>query len=54
MGGLGPGMATALHKATKIESDNRKSCNKQLLNLVVVTPFYGIGLSSKLDGFSAH
>jgi len=49
----GPGMATALHKATKL-SDNRKSYNKQLLNLVEVIPFYGIGRSRKLDGFSAH
>jgi len=35
-------------------SDNKKNYNKQLSNLVGVTPFYGIGLSSKLDGFSAH
>jgi len=35
-------------------SDHRKSYNKQHSNLVEVTPFYGIGLSSKLDGFSAH
>jgi len=35
-------------------SDNRKSYNKQLLNLVKVTPFYGIGLSSKLVGFSFY
>jgi len=35
-------------------SDKRKSYNKQFLNLVEVTPFYGIDLSSKLDGFSAH
>jgi len=49
----GPKMATALHKTTKM-SDHRKSYNKQLSNVVEVTPFYGIGLSSKLDGFSAH
>jgi len=35
-------------------SYSRKSYNKQLSNLVEVTPFYGIGLSNKLDGFSAH
>jgi len=46
-------MATALHKALKL-SVNKKSYNKQLLNLIEVTPFYGIGLSSKLDGFSTH
>jgi len=35
-------------------SDNGKSYYKQLSNLVEVTPFYGIGLNSKLGGFSAH
>jgi len=43
--------------ATKIDNksyNSRKSYNKQLLNLVEVTSFYGIGLSSKLNGFSVH
>jgi len=38
-------------KHKKKHNDNRKSYNIQLSNLVEVTPFYGIGLSSKLDRF---
>jgi len=35
-------------------NDHRKSYNKQLSNLVEIAPFYGIGPSSKLVGFSVH
>jgi len=50
---LAPGWLRPYTRPLKL-SDNRKSYNKQLTNVVEVTPFYGIGLSSKLDGFSAH
>jgi len=47
-------MAMACTRPLKL-SDDRIRYNKQLSNVVDVTPFiYGIGLSSKLDEFSAH